>query len=78
MDFYSYRLRAENAPPPPTIEFWRHISYHKEKFMLCILRDVYTLYARAFVSDSLLYILSNYLEKEKFELQKEDIKLLFI
>ena len=46
--------------------------------MLCILRDVCTLYARAFVSDSLLYMLSNYLEKEKFELQKEDIKLLFI
>ena len=46
--------------------------------MLCILRDVCTVYARTFVSDSLLYMLSNFLEKEKFELQKEDIKLLLI
>ena len=52
------------------------VSYLEEKFKLCRMRDVCTLCAGAFVSESLLHIffVSNLeKQKEKFELQKEGI-----
>ena len=58
-----------------TVNILACMSNLKTLFKLCILRGVCTLYASAFVSDSLLHMVSYHLEKEKFELQKEGIKL---